>query len=92
MFYGVLSSYSNFQLLFEFSKYRELSDIDENIVPSFQSRILKAFLDIFKVISWDLQVPAIPCFVVGVPSSMMILIPKAFGTLPDDYFCMVYRM
>ena len=43
-----------FQLLFEFSKCRELFDIDGNIVPSFQSRVEKAFLHIFKVISWDL--------------------------------------
>ena len=43
-----------FQLLFEFTKCRELSDIDGNIVPGLQSRIVKAFLDIFEVISWDL--------------------------------------
>ena len=43
-----------FQLLFEFTKSRELSDIDENFIPCFQSRIVKAFLEIFKVISWDL--------------------------------------
>ena len=43
-----------FQLLFEFTNRRELSDIDGNIVPGFQSRIVKAFLDVFKVISWDL--------------------------------------
>ena len=44
----------DFQLLFEFTKCRDLSDIDGNIVPGFQSRIVKAFLDVFKVISWDL--------------------------------------
>ena len=44
-----------FQLLFEFTKCRELSDIDGNFIPCFQSRIVKAFLDIFKVISWDLE-------------------------------------
>ena len=43
-----------FQLLFEFTKCRELSDIDGNFIPCFQSQIVKAFLDIFKVISWDL--------------------------------------
>ena len=42
------------QLLFEFTKRRELPDIDGNIVPGFQSRIVNAFLDVFKVISWDL--------------------------------------
>ena len=47
-----------FQLLFESIKCRELSDIDGNIVPSFQSRIVKAFLDVFKIISWELKVPA----------------------------------
>ena len=41
-----------FQLLFEFTKRRELSDIDGNVIPCFQSRIVKAFLDIFKVISF----------------------------------------
>ena len=45
---------NTFQLLFEFTKCRELSDIDGNIVPSFESRIVKAFLDKFKVISLDL--------------------------------------
>ena len=49
-----LAAIITFQLLFEFTKFRELSDIDGNIVPSFQSRVLKAFLHIFKVISWDL--------------------------------------
>ena len=43
-----------FQLLFDFTKCREISYIDRNIVPSFQSRIVKALLDKFKVISWDL--------------------------------------
>ena len=75
-----------FQLLFEFSKCRELSDIDGNIVTSLQSRIVTAFLDIFKVISWDLQVLAIPCTIVGVLGSTIILIPKACRTLPVDYF------
>ena len=56
--------------------------MDGYIVPSFQSRIVKAFLDIFKIISWDLYVPAIPCSVVGVLGPMMVFIPKAFGTLP----------
>ena len=44
----------SFQLLFEFTKCRELSDIDGNIVPGFQSRIAKVFRDVFKVIPWDL--------------------------------------
>ena len=48
------ASIITFQVLFKCAKYRELSDIDRNIVPSFQSRIVKAFLDIFKIISWDL--------------------------------------
>ena len=42
------------KLLFESTKCRELSDVDGNIIPSFQSRIMKAFLDIFKISSWDL--------------------------------------
>ena len=42
-----------FHLLFESIKCRELFDIDGNIFPSFQSQIVKAFLDIFKVVSWD---------------------------------------
>ena len=75
-----------FQLLFEFTKCRELSDIDGNSGPSFQSRVLKAFLHIFKVISWDLQVPAVPCSVVGVLGPIMVFIPKAFETLSADYF------
>ena len=37
-----------FQSLFEFTKCRELSDVDGNFIPCFQSRIVKAFLDIFK--------------------------------------------
>ena len=39
-----LAAIITFQLLFEFTKCRELSDIDENVVPSFQSRVLKALL------------------------------------------------
>ena len=31
---------------------------------------MKAFLDIFKVISWDILVPAIPCSVVGAGPEM----------------------
>ena len=81
-----LAAIITFQLLFEFTKCRELSDIDGNIVPSFQIRVLKAFLHIFKVVSWDLQVPAIPCSVVGVLGPMKVFIPKAFGTLSADYF------
>ena len=50
-------------------KCRELSDIDGNFIPCFQSRIVKAFLDIFQVISWDLQVPAVPCSVVLISRS-----------------------
>ena len=37
---------TTFQLLFEFTKFRELSDVDGNIVPGFQSRVVKALLDI----------------------------------------------
>ena len=43
-----------FQLLFEFTKCKELYNTDGNIVPCIQSRIVKTFLDIFKVISLDL--------------------------------------
>ena len=46
--------FATFQLLSESTKCRELSDINGNIVLSFQTRIVEAFLDIFKVISWDL--------------------------------------
>ena len=49
-----LAAIITFQLLFEFTKCRELSDIYVTIVPSSQSRVLKAFLHIFKFISWDL--------------------------------------
>ena len=49
-----LAAIKTFQLLFEFTKCRELFDIDGNIVPSFQSRVVKAFLLILKVVSWDL--------------------------------------
>ena len=49
-----LAAIITFQLLFEFTKCRELSDVDGNVVPGFQSRVVKAFLDIFTVISWDL--------------------------------------
>ena len=49
-----LAAIITFQLLFEFTKCRELSDVDGNIVPGFQSRVVKALLDIFKVISLDL--------------------------------------
>ena len=51
-------------MVFESIKCRELSDIDGDIVPSFQSRIMKAFLDVFKIISWDYYVSAVcalPC-------------------------------
>ena len=51
------------KLVFESTKCRQLSDIDWNIVPSFKSRIVKAFLRVFKIVFWDLQVPAIPCSV-----------------------------
>ena len=59
--------------------------IDGNIVPSFQSRIMKAFIDILWIIFWDLSVPTIPCSVVAVLGPMMIFIPTALGTLPVDY-------
>ena len=49
-----LAAIITFQLVFEFTKCRELLDIGGNIVPSFQCRVVKAFLHIFKVISWDL--------------------------------------
>ena len=39
----LLAGIITFQLLFEFTKCRELPDINGNIVPSFQSRIVKAF-------------------------------------------------
>ena len=42
-----------FQFLFESTKCRELSGTDGNIVLSFQSRIVKAFLGVFKAVSWD---------------------------------------
>ena len=47
---------------------------------------MKAFLDVFKIVSWDLKVPAIPCYVVGEMCPWMVFIPKAFGTLLVDYF------
>ena len=53
MVYVVFSSY-HFSIVFDSTKCRELSEIDGNIVSSFQSRIVKDFLGIFKVISWDL--------------------------------------
>ena len=61
MFDVVFSSYHiiTLQLLFESTKCKELSDTDGNIFPSFHSRILKAFLDVFRMISWDLWAPAI---------------------------------
>ena len=31
-------------------------------------------------LSWDLKVPAIPCYVVGELGPLMVFIPKAFGT------------
>ena len=73
-------------LLFESAKRRELSDVNGNVVPSFQCRIMKAFLDVFKIVPWDLKVPVIPCYVVGELGPLMIFIPKAFGTLPVGYF------
>ena len=47
------------KLAFEPMECRKLSDVDGNIVPSFS----KAFLYVFNVIFWDLQVPAISCSV-----------------------------
>ena len=73
-------------MTFESTKCRELSDANGNFVPSFQCRIMKAFLDVFKIVSWDLKVPAVPCYVVGELGPWMVFIPKAFGTLPVDYF------
>ena len=52
----------------------------------FKSRVVKAFLYVFNVIFWDLQVPAISCSVAWVLGPMMAVIPKAFRTLPVDYF------
>ena len=46
---------------------------------------MKASLDAFKIVSWDLEVPAIPCYVVGELGPLMVFIPKTFGTLPVDY-------
>ena len=46
----------------------------------------ESLLDVFKIISWDLKVPAIPCYEVGELGAWMVFIPKAFGTLPVDYF------
>lgn len=63
-----------FRLLFESIMCMELSDVNGNIVPNFYSRIVKGFLDVFKINSWDLQVPEIPYCVVGVPGPMMIFI------------------
>ena len=72
-------------MLFESTKCRELSDVDRNAVPSFQCRITKVFLDVFKVVSWDLKVPG-SCYAVGELGPLMVFIPEAFGTLPVDYF------
>ena len=47
---------------------------------------MKAFFNVFKVISWELKVSTIPCSVVGVLGPMKMFIPKAFGALPVDYF------
>ena len=47
---------------------------------------MKAFLDVSKIASWDLKIPAIPCYVVGELGPLMVFTPKAFGTLPVDYF------
>ena len=47
---------------------------------------MKALLDVFKIVSWDLKVPAVPCYAVGELGPLMVFIPKAFGTLPVDYF------
>ena len=51
------------KLAFERIKRRKLSDVDGNIVPSFKSRVVKAFLYVFNVTFWDLQVLAISCSV-----------------------------
>ena len=68
-------------MLFESTKCRELSDANGNVIPSFQSRIMKAFLDVFKIVSWDLKVPAIPCYAVGELGPLMVFIPKAFSPI-----------
>ena len=39
----------NFWLVFESPKCRKLSDIDWNVVPSFKSQVVKAFLQVFKI-------------------------------------------
>ena len=51
------------KLAFKPIECRKLSDVDGNIVPSFKSLVAKAFLYVFNVIFWDLQVPAISCSV-----------------------------
>ena len=86
MFLFSFSSGNNILVPFESTKCRELSDANGNVVPSFQCRIMKAFLDVFKIVSWDLKVPAIPFYVVGELGPLMVFIPKAFGTLHVDYF------
>ena len=74
------------KLAFEPIECRKLSDVDRNIVPNFKSQVVKAFLYLFNVGFWDLQVPAISCSVALVLGPMMIFIPKAFRTLPVEYF------
>ena len=74
------------QLLFESTTCRKLSDADGKVVPSFQSRILKTFLDLSKITCCDLQASAIPCIAAGVLGPMIKFIQKAFGTLPVNYF------
>ena len=46
------------KLAYEPVECRKLSNVDGNIVPSFKSRVVKAYLYVFNVIFWDLQVPA----------------------------------
>ena len=48
---------------FEPVECRKLSDVDGNIVPSFKSRVMKAFLYAFNVVFEGISGPAISCSV-----------------------------
>ena len=47
---------------------------------------MKASFYVFKIISWDLQVSAVPCSIVGMLGSVVIFVPEGFRTLPVYYF------
>ena len=61
-----LTTWYYLSMIFQFKALSLLLIFNENIAPSFGGRGFGTVFGVFKVISWVLQVPAIPCSVVRV--------------------------